>query len=1025
MFPTGNNVDQLSLFLEYTEAKNFPVEPRWHRCVQFSIRLANVHDDSVCTFKEANHRFWKDEIDWGFNSFIRLRDLSAPVDGDTRPLLEDDSFDLYVYIRSIKDECGTLWNNFSNWDSKEETGYVGLKNQGATCYMNSLLQSLYFTNYFRKAVFQIPTDNDQPSKSVSLALQRLFYHLQHSDRAIDTRELTKSFGWDTLDAFMQHDIQEFNRVLQDNLESKMKSTKAEGAIERLFVGKMKSYIKCVNVDYESSREETFYDIQLNVKGKANLHDSFKDYVSVEMMDGENKYQSEKYGLQDAKKGVIFTSFPPVLHLQLKRFEYDFNHDTMVKINDRHEYPLEIELTEFLESPPSEPQIYALHGVLVHSGDVHGGHYYAFIRPKSENKWFKFDDDHVIPVNQSEVMEKHYGENATDMSNTPAGTPPLHTRRFTLLKRFTNAYMLVYIRKSDIPEILSEVTTNDIPSHLAQSLRKEHELKEKAAKETAERHLYLRVHLLRHQDIAKYQGFDLGDDSEDCAVPDVKVKKDLLWGELCEEIARANGLEVRQIRLWSFCRRQNKTVRPDTVIPFEKHRNDTVESVYVHFSRLFSELLLYLEILPVIDNVVPMEIIHEDEAAIFIKYFDVESQTMEYLGNIVVKTGIRGNDLIPILRKLKQFPDDLNIRIYEEVKPAFISPLKLKATLADSEITSGDILCFQKEVAKNMDSKMITTVPGYYEFLQLQVQIEFRQKPKVFGTKGQDDTGNKFKLMLSKRTDYDGIIHKLADHLKADPEKIRLFANLSGSDLPRNPIHRVAGQTLHEIIQACYCTPSNFIFFFEVTEINVKELEALKSFSFIVFDEHLREVDQVQVLVNKSASYAEVAEAAKSANKKLGDLIFFEIRSGKTIKPILHTETIAAAEDNDVQIAACQRVHEAGVVAEPTATGKLVRVFHFGHDISRTHSIPFQLVIEKDSTVADLKTAIRSRLNIGNDKDMAKIRLAYITEPPRYLEDDSEQIYGFWKPTDFLGLQYAERSSVKQRAHQEKTIKIHN
>jgi ubiquitin carboxyl-terminal hydrolase 7 len=39
---------------------------------------------------------------------------------------------------------------------------------------------------------------------------------------LDTRELTKSFGWDTLDAFMQHDVQEFNRVLQDNLENKMK-----------------------------------------------------------------------------------------------------------------------------------------------------------------------------------------------------------------------------------------------------------------------------------------------------------------------------------------------------------------------------------------------------------------------------------------------------------------------------------------------------------------------------------------------------------------------------------------------------------------------------------------------------------------------------------------------------------------------------------------------------------------------------------------------------------------------------------
>ena len=102
------------------------------------------------------------------------------------------------------------------------TGYVGLLNQGATCYMNSLLQSLFFTNEFRRAVFEIPTDTDDPTKSVPLSLQRVFFHLQNNNYAVGTKELTKSFGWDAMDSFMQHDVQEFNRVLQDNLEEKMK-----------------------------------------------------------------------------------------------------------------------------------------------------------------------------------------------------------------------------------------------------------------------------------------------------------------------------------------------------------------------------------------------------------------------------------------------------------------------------------------------------------------------------------------------------------------------------------------------------------------------------------------------------------------------------------------------------------------------------------------------------------------------------------------------------------------------------------
>jgi len=40
--------------------------------------------------------------------------------------------------------------NTISYDSKKVTGYVGLKNQGATDYMNILLQALYFTNYFCK-----------------------------------------------------------------------------------------------------------------------------------------------------------------------------------------------------------------------------------------------------------------------------------------------------------------------------------------------------------------------------------------------------------------------------------------------------------------------------------------------------------------------------------------------------------------------------------------------------------------------------------------------------------------------------------------------------------------------------------------------------------------------------------------------------------------------------------------------------------------------------------------------------------
>ena len=50
----------------------------------------------------------------------------------------------------------------------------------------------------------------------------LLLQLQFGDSSVSTKDLTKSFGWDTMDSFMQHDVQELNRVLCDNLEEKMK-----------------------------------------------------------------------------------------------------------------------------------------------------------------------------------------------------------------------------------------------------------------------------------------------------------------------------------------------------------------------------------------------------------------------------------------------------------------------------------------------------------------------------------------------------------------------------------------------------------------------------------------------------------------------------------------------------------------------------------------------------------------------------------------------------------------------------------
>ena len=45
-----------------------------------------------------------------------------------------------------------------------------------------VLQVLYFTNLLRKCVYKMPTEADDSTKSVALALQRVFHDLQFLDK---------------------------------------------------------------------------------------------------------------------------------------------------------------------------------------------------------------------------------------------------------------------------------------------------------------------------------------------------------------------------------------------------------------------------------------------------------------------------------------------------------------------------------------------------------------------------------------------------------------------------------------------------------------------------------------------------------------------------------------------------------------------------------------------------------------------------------------------------------------------------
>lgn len=228
-----------------------------------------------------------------------------------------------------------------NFHPRSETGYVGLINQGATCYLNSFLQSLYMLPEFRLALYSshFPSPESEGNgnernenaeierrkernNSLPNQLQRLFLNLQFSfQSSLSTISLTKSFGWTSHDSFVQQDIQECMTVIFEYLCHHYSDSEIALFLRNEWCGESQNGLICSNCLQVRWRQETFRDLQIQVTGMKSLEESLQHYFLEEVIEGVDCDHCQ--GRHQHVKTGKFTKLPYILSLQLRRFDMNW------------------------------------------------------------------------------------------------------------------------------------------------------------------------------------------------------------------------------------------------------------------------------------------------------------------------------------------------------------------------------------------------------------------------------------------------------------------------------------------------------------------------------------------------------------------------------------------------------------------------------------------------------------------------------------------------------------------------------
>lgn len=363
-------------------------------------------------------------------------------------------------------------------DSRSNSGFVGLKNGGATCYMNAVFQQLYMQPGLPETLLSMEDETDNPDESVFYQIQSLFGHLMESKLQYYVPEnFWKIFKMWNKELYVreQQDAYEFFTSLIDQMDEYLKKMGRDQLFKNTFQGIYSDQKICKDCPHRYEREEAFMALNLGVTSCQSLEISLDQFVRGEVLEGSNAYYCEKCKeKRTTVKRTCIKSLPSVLVIHLMRFGFDWESGRSIKYDEQIKFPWMLNMEPYTVSGmarqdsssevgengrPTDPggssprkkvaptENYELVGVIVHSGQAHAGHYYSFIKDRrscGKSKWYKFNDTVVEEFDlndetiEYECFGGEYRPKVYDQSN-----PYPDVRR-----RYWNAYMLFYQRVSD-------------------------------------------------------------------------------------------------------------------------------------------------------------------------------------------------------------------------------------------------------------------------------------------------------------------------------------------------------------------------------------------------------------------------------------------------------------------------------------------------------------------------------------------------------------------------------------------------